>query len=97
MSSLNDIVLRIHMTFLNNKDRVDWISSFEDEITPLSEDDFNNLVHVLEGVCQEEQVNFSDTIMNNQIPSHLLSRATDATKFYELIEQLKIEYARWKQ
>ncbi len=95
--SLNDIVLRIHMTFLSNKDSVEWITSFKDEISPLSQDEFENLVNVLEGVSQEEQANFSETVMNNQIPAHLLSRATDISKFHELIERLKVEYAHWKQ
>ncbi len=96
MNNLNDIVLRIHMTFLSNKHTVEWITSFEDEISPLSQQEFHNLVSMLEGVSEAERANFMETLTYNDIPEHLLSKAANPSNFDALIEQLKIEYSRWK-
>ena len=95
MNSLNDIVLRIHMTFLSNQHTVEWVASFENEVSPLSGEDFDNLVAMLEGVAREEHNNFIETINNNAIPDHLHARAANLSKFHDVIEQLKTEYTRW--
>jgi hypothetical protein len=94
-TTLNDTVLRIHMTYLSNKESVEWIASFENEIAHLDMAEFQNLVNMLEGVSGEEQANFDETIMNNEIPMHLQNRAAGSNNFSALIEQLKIEYSRW--
>ncbi len=95
-NSINDIVLRIHMTFLNNKRSVDWISSFKDEIAPLDEAEFHKLIDILHGISEQEQANFADAIMHNNIPAHLQQRAGETLDFTALIEKLQAEYARWK-
>ncbi len=95
MRSLNDISLQIHMTFLNNKDSVEWITSFKDDIVPLSQRDFDSLIDALEGIAIQEQANFTETIYNNRIPQQLQAKATDPSAFYLLIEQLRIERRRW--
>lgn len=96
MNSLNDIVLRIHMTYINNKHDVEWIVSFEDEIAPLNEEDFTTLIGMLEGVFEQEQANFMETIMHNEIPMHLQSKAATTSNLVEIIERLKLHYPQWK-
>ena len=95
MTSLNDISLQIHMTFLNHKDSVEWISSFKDDIEPLSQRDFDSLIILLEGIAIEEQANFTETLYNSRIPQKLQAKATDPSAFYLLIEQLRIERRHW--
>lgn len=95
MSSLNDLVLQIHMTLLNHKDSIDWITSFKDEIAPLKPYEFEKLITTLEGVVMEEQNNFMDTVMHNQIPISLQAKASGPEKLVELIERLKVEYQGW--
>ncbi len=96
MTNINDIVLHIHMTYLNNKHSIAWISSFEDEIAPLSTEEFQRLIHLLDEIAQAEQANFMESIINHSIPASLQTKAADASNFLGLIEQLKIEYAQWK-
>ncbi len=96
MNSLNDIVLRIHMTYINNKHDVEWIISFEEEISPLSQEDFNKLIGMLEGVFEQEQANFMETIMHNDIPMHLQAKAATTSNLVEIIERLKVHYPEWK-
>lgn len=95
MKSLSDICLQIHMTFLNHKDSVEWIKSFKDDIAPLSQTDFENLINLLEGIAIQEQANFTETLYNSRIPQKLLAKAIDPSAFYLLIEQLRIERRRW--
>lgn len=95
MQSLNDIVLQIHMTFLSNKDSIGWITSFKDEISPLSYQEFQNLVNMLEGVSEAEHANFTETLNSNAMPAHLKARAESTLNFDALIQQLKIEYTLW--
>jgi hypothetical protein len=96
MRNLNDIVLQIHMTFLNHRDSVAWISSFKDEISPLSEAEFQRLIDMLEGVDQAEQANFAESLSMNNIPSHLQLKAAGQATLYVLIEKLKEEYSSWR-
>ncbi len=95
MHNLNDTVMRIHMTFLNHKRSTDWIISFEDEIAPLSSEEFMQLIHMLEGIAQMEQNNQNDSMTMNAIPTHLQNRASH-NYFADLIERIHIEYARWR-
>jgi len=96
MQNLNDIVLQIHMTFLNHKESIEWISSFENEISPLNEKEFEDLINMLEGVAHQEQANFMESIHHNKIPMHLQVKALEAPSFHDLIEQLKHERKHWK-
>ena len=96
MHTLNDIALQIHMTFLNHKDSVEWISSFKDEIASLSDYDFQTLINMLEGISQAEHNNFAEALTMNNIPAHLQKRATTASNFNHLIEHLKLEYFHWQ-
>ena len=97
MKNLNDIVLQIHMTFLSNKGSVEWIASFEDDISPLKEKEFQNLINILEGVAQQEQANFMESAHYNNIPAHIQTKESDPSNFYALIEQLMLEYTQWKR
>lgn len=97
MRSLNDIILQIHMTFLNHKNSLEWVSSFKDEISPLSQEDFNTLIGMLEGVAQEEQNNYMESLQNNKIPMHLQMKATLPDQLYNVIDLLKRLYLDWKK
>jgi len=95
LASINDLVLQIHMTFLSNKTSVEWISSFKEDIVPLNESDFQRLVSMLEGVAQQEQENYMQSLQMNKIPVHLQRKAVDVGSLYHLIEHLKSEYIAW--
>lgn len=92
MSSINDLVLRIHMTFLNNKNSVEWVETFDEEIAPLSQEEFEKLVDILNGVAEQEQANYADAVMQNAIPEHLQRRAGASLDFSALIEKLQEVY-----
>lgn len=96
MLSLNDLILQIHMTFLNHPHSVEWVSSFKDDIAPLSLQEFDTLINMLEGVSEQEEDNYTQTIMYNNIPKHLQERAANTSNFQRLIDQLRIEYAIWQ-
>jgi uncharacterized membrane protein SpoIIM required for sporulation len=97
MPNPHDVAMQIHMTFLNHKDSVEWISGFKEEITSLPYHQFETLIQTLEGISQAEEDNFTQAINSHNIPPHLQAKAATVANFKHLIEHIKLKYLHWMQ